>query len=104
MIRAALITAPLALVACADVQDQIARDAARQAVRPVLAERFPGVPLEPASDCVINNASAVEIRRLALAATQPALSPDTSALVVEIATRPETIRCLATDGLAPFLI
>lgn len=103
MIRLALLAAPLALMACADMQDQIARDAARQTVRPVLAERFPGVPLEPASDCVINNASAGEITRLALAAGQPTVSPETSALVVEIATRPETIRCLATDGLAPFL-
>ncbi|WP_084657583.1 hypothetical protein [Natronohydrobacter thiooxidans] len=103
MIRAALLAAPLALVACAPVQDQFARDAARQAVRPVLAERFPGVPLEQASDCVINNASGAEITQLALAATQPVVHPTTSALVYEIATRPETIRCLATDGLAPFL-
>jgi len=97
------ITALLALVACAPVQDQFARDAARQAVRPVLAERFPGVPLEQASDCVINNATGAEIAQLALAATQPVVHPTTSALVYEIATRPETIRCLATDGLAPFL-
>ena len=102
--RVALLAAPLALLACAPVQDQFARDAARSAVRPVLAERFPGVPLEPASDCVINNASGAEIAQLALGATQPVVHPSTSALVVEIATRPETIRCLATDGLAPFLL
>ena len=104
MIRPLALVAPLALMACADMQDQIARDAARQAVRPALAERFPGVPLEPATDCVIDNASAGEITRLALAAAQPTVSPETQTLVVEIATRPETIRCLATDGLAPFLI
>ncbi len=104
MIRILALTAPFALLACADVQDQIARDAARQAVRPALAERFPGVPLEPASDCVIDNASAGELRRLALAAAQPTVSPETQALVTEIAPRPATIRCLATDGIAPFLI
>lgn len=104
MIRAAALAAPLALMACADMQDQIARDAARATVRPVLAERFPGVPLEPASDCVIDNASATEITRLAVAAAQPTVSPETQALVVEIATRPETMRCLMTDGLAPFLL
>ncbi len=104
MIRLASVGALLALVACADAQDQIARDAARATVRPVLAERFPGVPLEPASDCVIDNASAGEITRLAIAAGQQTVSPETEALVTEIATRPETIRCLATDGLAPFLI
>jgi len=96
--------AVLALAACADMQDQLARDAARSVVRPALADNFPGVPLEPASDCVINNASASELTRLALAAGQPTISPQTNALVVEIATRPETIRCLATDGLAPFLL
>lgn len=103
MIRVPAFLALLALAACAGVQDQIARDAARTTVRPVLAERFPGVPLEPASDCVIDNASASEITRLALTAGQSTISPDTQALVVEIATRPDTIRCLATDGLAPFL-
>ena len=85
------------------MQDQLARDAAKRSVNPVLAERFPGVPLEPASNCVIDNASAREITRLALAAAEPTISEETSALVMEIATRPETIRCLATDGLAPFL-
>ncbi|MCL1628655.1 MULTISPECIES: hypothetical protein [Roseinatronobacter] len=104
MIRAALIAAPLALSACAGLQDELARDAAKRSVNPVLAERFPGVPLEPASDCVIDNASAGELTRLALAGAQPTVSDETSALVVQIATRPETIRCLATDGLAPFLM
>ena len=104
MIRFAAVWALLALVACADVQDQLARDAARSAVRPALAQNFPGIPLEPASDCVINNASASELTRLALAAGQSTVSPQTSELVVEIATRPETIRCLSTDGLAPFLL
>jgi len=102
--RVAAIGALLALASCADVQDELARDAAKRSVRPALAENFPGVPLEPASDCVINNASASELTRLALAAGKPTVSPQTSALVVEIATRPETIRCLATDGLAPFLL
>ncbi len=103
MRRGLALVALLALAACAEVQDQIARDAARATVRPVLAERFPGVPLEPASDCVIDNASASELSRLALAAGQQTVSPATQALVVEIATRPATIRCLTTDGLAPFL-
>lgn len=104
MIRAIAIGALFALSACGGLQDELARDAAKRSVNPVLAERFPGVPLEPASNCVIDNASAGEITRLALAAANPSVSPETSALVVEIATRPETITCLATDGLAPFLI
>ena len=41
----------------------LARDAARTAVRPVLESRFPGVPLEPATDCVIDNATFEEPAR-----------------------------------------
>ena len=95
----------MALSACAGLQDELARDAAKRSVQPgAEAERFPGVPLEPASDCVIDNSSAGELTRLALAGTRPTVSDETSALVVKIAARPETIRCLATDGLTPFLM
>jgi hypothetical protein len=103
LIRAALPCLVLALSACAGVQDQLAQDAAKRAVRPVLAQNFPGVPLEPAVGCVIDNSRAQELAQLARAAADPVPSPQTTTLVVEIATRPDTIRCLATDGLAPFL-
>ena len=83
--------------------DQIARDQARQAINPVLARNFPGVPLEPASDCVIDNASASEILRLARASVT-GVSPEDTALIIEIATRPDTITCLLEDGIAPFLV
>ncbi|PTX57155.1 hypothetical protein C8N43_1821 [Litoreibacter ponti] len=93
------------LAACGEdgIADQIARAEAKDAVRPVLQQRFPGVPLEPATDCVIDNASAGEILRLARAGVT-GLGPEETQLVVEIATRPETIECLLKDGLAPFLI
>ena len=49
------ILATIALTACtATQQDNLARDAAKQAVRPVLEERFPGVPVEAATDCIID--------------------------------------------------
>lgn len=82
--------------------DQIARDQARNAVNPVLAQRFPGVPLEPASNCVINNASAGEILQLAKAGATTVAQTDAE-LIVQIATRPDTIECLLKDGVAPFL-
>lgn len=100
-----LLLVPLvALTACGEdgLADQIARNEAKDAVRPVLAERFPGVPLEPATDCVIDNASAGEIFQLARAGVT-GLGPEETQLVVEIATRPETLECLLKDGLAPFL-
>ena len=100
--RFLMLLAAALVAACAQTQDEIARDAAKQAVRPVLAERFPGVPLEPATDCVIDNASAREILILAAdAVTGPTAS--TVEIVLGIVQRPATIQCLAEDGLPVLL-
>lgn len=102
--RALLLALPIALSACGDdgLADQLAREQARNAINPVLAQRFPGVPLEPASNCIINEASASEIFRLAKAGTV-GLSPEDTQLVVDIATRPDTIKCLLESGITPLL-
>lgn len=91
------------LAGCAEFQDQIAQDAARSVVRPVLAERFPGVPLEPATDCVIDNATAGEIISLASDAAMGRPDEGTVETVLTIVSRPETITCLATEGLPVLL-
>ena len=93
----------LLLAACTPAQqDQIARDAAKQAVRPVLAEQFPGIPLEPATDCIIENASRDEILILAAdAVTGPTAS--TIEVMSAITRRPATIECIATEGLPALL-
>ncbi|MCR9108260.1 hypothetical protein [Marivita sp. XM-24bin2] len=83
-------------------QDQIARDAARSAITPVLVERFPGVPLEPALDCVIENASAVQIRALALDGVT-GTTESTVQIVTDIVSKPETLTCLAAEGLPALL-
>lgn len=84
------------------MQDEITRDAARTAVRPVLEQRFPGVPLEPATDCIIDNATSRELLSLAAdAVTGP--TANTVEVVTDIASRPDTIRCLATEGLPVLL-
>ncbi|MEM7471815.1 MAG: hypothetical protein AAF340_10725 [Pseudomonadota bacterium] len=83
--------------------DEIARDQARKVVNPVISERFPGVPLEPATNCVIDNASASEIFQLAKAGATSTISQTDAELVVRIATREETLKCLVKDGLSPFL-
>ena len=103
MKRLLLCLVPILLAACTPaMQDNLARDAAKTAVRPVLAERFPGVPLEPATDCVIDNATANEILTLAAdAVTGPTAS--TVEIVTNIAARPETIQCLAEEGLPVLL-
>lgn len=103
MMRIALLISAVALTACtAAQQDTLAQDAAKRAVRPVLAERLPGVPVEPATDCVIENATAQEILTLAAdAVTGPTAS--TVEITTRILARPETIRCLAEDGLPAIL-
>ncbi len=97
------IPAAALLLACTPAQqDELTRDAAKRAVRPVLEERLPGVPLEPATDCIIDNASSRELLSLAAdAVTGP--TANTVEIVSDIATRPETVRCLATEGLPVLL-
>lgn len=94
---------PLLLAGCADLQNEVARDAAKSVVRPVLAERFPGVPLEPATDCVIDNATAGEIVSLAADAATGRPDEGTVETTFAILSRPETITCLATEGLPVLL-
>jgi len=84
--------------------DQIARAAAKDAIRPVLRERLPGVPIEPATDCVIDNATAGEILTLARAGVRAEADPETTRLVLDIVRRPDTIDCLITEGLPPLLL
>ena len=92
----------LFLAGCATTADDLTRDAAKSVVRPVLQEQFPGIPVEPATDCIIDNASAEELLALAAdAVTGPTAS--TVQVIGNIASRPETITCLASDGLPAIL-
>lgn len=104
--RTVLAAAALGLLgACATdgIVDQFAREAAKDAVRPVLRRNFPGIPLEPSVNCVIDNASAGEILTLAEAGATGQTDPRTAELVIDIVRRPGTVECLATEGLAAFL-
>jgi len=106
MLRTILIGISLVFLAACEpdgLVDQIARDQAKSAVRPVLREQFPGIPLEPSVNCVIDNASAGEILTLARAGATGTTDAATVRLVLDIAKRPDTVQCLATEGLAAFL-
>ncbi|HKK97331.1 MAG TPA: hypothetical protein VJ928_04065 [Marivita sp.] len=93
----------LVLAACSpQQQDEIAREAARSAITPVLVERFPGVPLEPALNCVIDNANATQIRALALDSVAGP-TESTVQIVSDIVSKPETLTCLAAEGLPALL-
>ncbi len=103
LVRGVAGLALLGLAACSpQAQDQIAREAARSAITPVVAERFPGVPVEPAIDCIINNANAAQIRALAADAVLGA-TESTVQIVSDIVSRPETLSCLASEGLPALL-
>ena len=93
----------LTLAACtAQTQDEIARAAARSATSKVVAERLPGVPVQPAVNCVIDNASAQQIYALAAdSVTGPTES--TVEVVMGILRQPETLTCLAAEGLPALL-
>lgn len=93
----------LVLAACTPAaQEQLTRDAARQAIRPVLVARFPGIPLESAADCIIDNASQNELFALASDSVTGATA-STAEIVSNIVSRPPTIQCLATEGLPALL-
>ena len=101
--RLEILMIPLVLAACnTPLADAVARDAAKRTVDPIIAARFPGVPLRPATDCIIDNTSAGEILQLASAAGTGANDIATR-LVLDVAARPETIQCIATTGLPVLL-
>ncbi|MCK0168140.1 hypothetical protein MWU52_11300 [Jannaschia sp. S6380] len=92
----------LALAACnTPLADEVARGAAKAAVNPIIAQRFPGVPLEPATNCIIDNATASEI--VTLATSAGGASDAATRIVLDIAGRPATIDCIATTGLPVLL-
>ena len=102
-VKAAALVLVAGLAACSPAaQEQLTRDAARTAVRPVVADTFPGVPLDPAVDCVIDNARGNELLSLAAdAVTGP--TANTVEIVSNIVRRPGTLTCLAEDGLPALL-
>ncbi|WOI56913.1 hypothetical protein [Palleronia sp. LCG004] len=99
----ALFLVAITVSACTPAsRDDVTRSAARSVVSRVVLDWFPGVPLQPAIDCVIDNASTPELRGLA---SDAVLGPTaaTTESVIRIASRPQTVDCLARDGVAPFL-
>ncbi|MCP5086793.1 MAG: succinate dehydrogenase [Rhodobacteraceae bacterium] len=91
----------VALAGCSAGQavvDEAARSAAKSVVTPIVEKNFPGLPASKISDCVIDNASAGEIFTLAKA-TQLGVTPKTTQTVVDIASRPDTLKCISTVTL-----
>lgn len=96
-----LALATVALMGCS-VGEEVARDQARGVVDPIVAEKFPGVPVKPVTDCVIDNATFKEILTLA-AASGTGNTGQAAKVVVDIVSRPDTIKCIAVKGLPAIL-
>ena len=91
------------LTACTPAdRDQVTRSAASSVVSRVVIERFPGAPVQPVIDCIIDNATTPELLGLA-SDTVTGPTAATTESVLRIAQRPQTLQCLATRGL-PSLI
>lgn len=100
-----LALAGLALTGCAEITataDQTARDAAKRGVTPVVQAQFPGLPVEPIVDCVVQYAEWPEVLELARAATLGPTS-ETTRVVIDVASRPDTVRCIATAQAEAFV-
>ena len=103
MLRAAVASLifGLPLMGCAvanDAADMIARDRAKTVVNQIVAERLPGVNAAPVTDCIIDNASAAEITSVARASVI-GVTENTVNTVVDVAQRPDTVSCIARNGL-----
>lgn len=97
-------TALIALAACdTPVGTEIARATAREAVADVVEDRFPGVPVTPVTDCIIDNASGTEIVTIASEAALGAPGPRTVETVAAILRRQGTVTCLV-ERAGPRLI
>ena len=93
----------LVLAGCVATQDELAREAARQAVAQAVSARFPGVPVTPLTDCIIDNATGAEIIRVATGSRDGRPSAETVRAVADVIGRPDTIACLGYEAL-PLLV
>ena len=101
-----LVATAIALSGCAyasQTADALARQQAKAVVNGVVAENLPGVNAAPVTDCVIDNATASEIITIAGAAVT-GMTPETVQLVVDITQRPDTVNCIASNGLGLLVI
>lgn len=99
-----VLLAALALAGCdTPAANEVSRNTAKSVVRGVVANKFPGAPVEPITDCVIDNSTSTELFTFAKAAVT-GVTPQTVDTVVKVATRPETIRCLVNSGLTTSLL
>lgn len=92
----------VALTACLDSSELVeegSRAAAKGVVKTVINSKFPGVDADVYVDCILDNAETDQIITLAKAAVT-GVDDTTVATVTDIAKEPETLSCIAQEGLA----
>lgn len=93
--RGIAVGAMIALAACTPAtKNDLAREAAKRTITPIIAAQFPGLDTEDAVNCAIDNASSREILTLA-GGTVTGDTVGTTSLVAELMARPGTITCIA---------
>lgn len=94
----------LGATACTEASqrvDTMAREGAKGVVTEAIATRFPQVPkqlITPFTNCIIDNADALEIRVFAKSAIV-GVDDTTVATIRTVLSRPETVRCLSQSSL-----
>ncbi|SFJ34181.1 hypothetical protein [Celeribacter neptunius] len=78
------------------------RVAAKGVVKTVISSKFPGVDADLYVDCVMDNANTSQLVSLAKAAVV-GVDSSTVTTVTEIASEPETLKCVAQNGLSGLL-
>jgi predicted ThiF/HesA family dinucleotide-utilizing enzyme len=99
-LRHAILPVMVAALAACDtpVGTAVARESARSVVNDVVETRFPGAPVTPLTDCIIDNATGSEVVAIARDSVLGTPRSETVQLVVEIAGRPDTVTCFVEEA------
>ena len=94
----------LLIAACSptEVVDKVGRRAAETVVLPVVSEYMTGPEAQAVTRCIVDNASAVEVRQLSRDVAVVA-GPATVDLIFWMAQNPATAECFRAAGLPPML-
>lgn len=100
-----LIALTAALSGCLSTDELVeasAQSAAKTVIKSVIADKLPGVDVDDAVDCVVENATTDQIVDIAKASVT-GIDDSTVSTVTSIASQPETISCIAQSELSGLL-
>ncbi|MEM6637137.1 MAG: succinate dehydrogenase [Pseudomonadota bacterium] len=100
MLRNCFLILPLVALSACDtaIGTEVTRETAKGVVNRVVQQEIPGAPVEPVTDCIIDNSSGSEIIQIGSDALSGQPSTETVELVIQIALREGTINCFIEDA------